>query len=73
MLQKNLLFDTTSRLKLKMTSYSDNAYDVTNFFCCFETFVTYPLFLQSFIVVRRQMAELNWGEGGGGAFCPHPL
>ena len=39
--------------------------DVTNF-CCFEKLLAYALFLPSFIVVRHQMAELNWG---GGAFC----
>ena len=33
--------------------------------CCFEKFLAYTLFLPSFIAVRRQMAELNWG-----AFCP---
>ena len=30
-------------------------------FCCFEKFLDYTLFLPSFIVVRHQMAELNWG------------
>ena len=34
---ENLIFDGTSGLKLEMTSYSDNAYNVTNF-CCFEKF-----------------------------------
>ena len=28
---ENLIFDGTRRLKLEMTSYSDNTYDVTNF------------------------------------------
>ena len=55
----NLIFDGTSGLKLEMTSYADNTYDVTNPSCCFETFVLYTLFLSSFIVVRHQMAELN--------------
>ena len=49
-----------SRLKLEMTSYSYNVYDVTSF-CCFQKFLAYTLFLPSFIVVRHQMAELNWG------------
>ena len=44
-----------------MTSYSDNAYDVT--ISCFEKSLAYTLFLQSFIIVRRQMTELNWGRG----------
>ena len=50
-----------------MTSYSDNANDITNLFCCFEKFLAYTLFLTSFIVVRHQMVELNWG---GGFFAP---
>ena len=44
-----------------MTSYSVNAYGVTDFFCCFRNFLGYTLFLPSFIVVRHQMAELNLG------------
>ena len=68
MLRKNLIFDGKSGLKLEMTSYSDNAYDVTHFFYCFEKFLAYTLFVPSFIVVRHQMAELNWGEG----FLPPP-
>ena len=66
-LQKNLVFDGTSGLnsvlKLEMTLYSDNAYDITNLFCCFENFLTCTLFLSSFIVVRHQKVELNWGGG----------
>ena len=42
-----------------MMSHSDNAYDFTTCFC-FEKFLAYTLFLPSFIVVRPQMAELNW-------------
>ena len=68
-LQKNLIVVGTTGLKLEMMSYSDNAYDVTNVFCCFEEFLAYTLFLQSFIIVRPQMAELNLG---GGLFCPPP-
>ena len=44
-----------------MTSYSDNAYDVANFFGCFEKILDYTVFLPSFTVVRHQMAELIWG------------
>ena len=51
-----------SGLKLEMTSYSDNTYDVTNF-CCFEKFLAYTLFLPRFIVVKYQIAELSWGRG----------
>ena len=37
-------------------------------FCCFEKFLAYTLFLPSFIVVKRQMAEL---DGEGGLYAPH--
>ena len=65
-LQVNLISDGTSRLKLEMTSCSDNAYEVTIF--CFDKFLACTLFLPSFIVVRRQMVEFDWG-----IFCPPPL
>ena len=66
-LRKNLIFDGTSGLKLEKTSYSDNAYDVTRFLLFWQV-LAYTLFLRSFIVVRPQMAKLNWE-----AFCPPPL
>ena len=69
-LWKTSFFDGKSGLKLEMTSLSGNAYDVTNFFFGFEKFLAFTLFLSSFIVVRHQMAELNWGTGGGGLFAP---
>ena len=53
-----------------MTSYSDNAYDVTNFFVVFKK--SWPI-LNSYKVslfIRYQMAELSSGGGGGG--CPSP-
>ena len=50
-----------------MMSYSDNAYDFTNFFCCFEKFLANTLLLSSFIVVRHQMADLKWE-----LFAPSP-
>ena len=37
-------------------------------FWCFEKFLAYTLFLRSFIVVRHQMAKLNWG-----LFAPLPI
>ena len=43
---------------------SDNDYDVTNFLF-YEKFLAYALFIPSFIVVRHQMVEFNWGGGGG--------
>ena len=46
-----------------MMSYLDNAYDVTNFFGCFEKFFAYTVFLPSFIVLRVIL----------GFFCPPPL
>ena len=36
-LKKNLIFDGTSGLNLEMKSYSDNAYDVTNFFVALKS------------------------------------
>ena len=59
MLWRNLIFDGMG-MKSEMTSYSDNAYDITNCFCCFEKFLAYTLFLPSFVVVRCQIAQLNW-------------
>ena len=71
---KNLIFDGTSgkimEPNLEMTPYSDNAYDVTNCFGCFEKFLAYTVFLPSFIVVRHQMAELTLG---GDFLPPHPI
>ena len=67
---KNLIFDEMSgkirEPKLEMTSYSDNAYDVTNFFGCFEKFLVYTVFLPSFIVLRYQNGKVNLG----GFFAP---
>ena len=64
-MQRNFIFNGTSgkigESKLQMTSYSDNVYDVTNFLGCFAKFLTYTVFLPSFIFVRHQMAELTLG------------
>ena len=49
-----------------MTSYSDNGYDITYYFCRFEKFLTNTLFTQSFTAVRSQIAELD------GGFAPPP-
>ena len=66
-LLENLIFNGTSGLKsvlkLQMTSYS--VLMTSLIFCFFEKFLAYTLFLPSFIVVRHQMVELNWG-----AFLP---
>ena len=62
---ENLIFNGGSGLepvlKLEMMSYSDNAYDVTNF-CCFEKFLAYTLFLPS-------CQTPNGIVKPGGAFC----
>ena len=56
-LRKSLIFDGTGgkirEPKLELTSKSDNSYDITTFFGCFEKFLTYTTFLLSFIVVRH--------------------
>ena len=49
--------------------YTDNAYDITNFFCCFEKLLAYTLLLPSFIVVRHQMARVKLG----GFLAPPPV
>ena len=67
---ENLIFHGMSGLKLEMTSYLDNAYDVT-IFCCFETFLAYLLFLPSFNVVRHQNDRVKLGGGGGGVAPIH--
>ena len=51
------------RLKLETTSYSDNSCGATNYFCFFLNFLAYSLFLVGFIVVRCQIADLEWREG----------
>ena len=53
-----------------MTSYSNNGYDVTNYFCCYGKFLAYTLFLPGFIVVNCQMPNGRGRLGGGGLFAP---
>ena len=67
MLWKYCYFVVTTRLK-NLTSYLDNGYDDTKYFCRFEKFLCNTLFLPSFIAVRSQIAELDWGR----AFYPPP-
>ena len=50
---ENLIFDGISGLKLEMTSYSDIAYDVTNFFVVLKS--SWP------ILYSYQVSLLNWG------------
>ena len=47
---ENLIFDGTSGLKLEMTSYSDNAYDVTNIFIVLNS--SWPILYPCFVVVE---------------------
>ena len=66
MLRKDNIYDGTSDLKLEVMSYSDSAYDVTNFFVVLKS--SWPILLPSFIVVRPQMVELKRGS----FFAPPP-
>ena len=47
----------------EITPNSNNGYDITISFCCFEKFLANTLFLPSFITVRLQRRQLDWGEG----------
>ena len=67
-MEKNLIFDGTSGLKLERCHIKALLMTSPIFFC-FEKFLAYALFLLSFIVVRPQMAKLNWGLFA----TPHPL
>ena len=69
-LRKNRIFDGTNGLKsvpkLQMTSYSDNAYDVINFFF-FKVLSLYS------IPTKFHCCQTPNGRvklGGGGLFCP---
>ena len=60
----------TSRPRLEMTSYSDNGYDVINYFCCFGKFLAYTVPTRFHCCqMRNDRIRLGVG-GGGGAFCP---
>ena len=54
---KNLIFDGTKgkirEPKSEKKAWTDNAYDITNFFDWLENFLTYTAFLSIFIVVRH--------------------
>ena len=52
---EKLHFFGTTILKLEMTSYSHNGYDITD--SCFGKFLAHTLLLPSFIVVRLQIGE----------------
>ena len=44
-------------------SYSDNGYDITNFFYRFKTILANTLFLLSLINVGLKIGKLDGGEG----------
>ena len=48
-------------------SYFNNGYDVMNYFAKFEKFLPHSVIIPSFMTVRGQMPELDWG-----LFCPPP-
>ena len=59
-----------------MTSYFNNAYDVTNCFAKFEKFVPYSITMPSFVTVGGQIAELDPGASPyslGSQDTPHSL
>ena len=70
--QKNLIFDGTSGpnsvLKLEMTSYSDNAYDITNFLLFSKVIGLYSN-PTKFHCCQIPNGRVKPG-GGDGAFCP---
>ena len=51
-----------------MTSYLNNGYDVIQYFAKFENFIPHSIIIPSFMTIRSQMPELDWG----GAFLPPP-
>ena len=51
-----------------MTSYLNNGYDVMNYFAKFEKFLPHRIIIPSFMTVRSQMPELDWG-----AFPPYKI
>ena len=67
---ENLIFDGTSGLKLEMTSYPDNAYDVTNLFLVLKS--SWPI-LYSYKVSLLSDTKWQSKAGGGGlTFCSSP-
>ena len=44
-----------------MTSYLNNDYDVMNYFAKFEKFLAHSISIPSFMTVRSQMSESDWG------------
>ena len=57
-----------------MTPYSNNGYDVMNYFAKFEKFLPHSITIPSFMTVGIQMPELDRrGGGGGGGFSTYKI
>ena len=44
-----------------MTSYLNNGYEVMKYFAKFEIFIPHSIIMRTFMAVRSQMPELDWG------------
>ena len=64
--QKNLIFDGKSGLKLEMISYSDNDYDVTNFFVVLKS--SWPVLYSDYQV--SLLSDPKWQSLTGGFLGP---
>ena len=62
------IFGCHDTVKVKMTSYLNNGYDVMNCFAKFEKFLPHSIIISNFKTVGSQMAELE----REGAFYPLP-
>ena len=50
-----------TKRKWEMTSYLNSGYDVINYFAKFEEFLPKSIIISSFMIVKSQMPELDWG------------
>ena len=50
-----------TKQKPEMTSYLNNGYDVMSYFAKFEKFLPHSIIIPSFMTIRSQMPELEWG------------
>ena len=50
-----------TKRKSEMTSYLNNGYDVMNYFAKFEKFIPNIIIIRSFMTIRSEMPELDWG------------
>ena len=60
-----------------MMHYLDNGYDVMKYFAKFEKFIPHSIIVPSFMTIRSQMPELDWGLSPpykiGSQNTPHEL